>query len=100
MTSANASLLPAGAARGPHRDPVEGAIRIGIGGRRRQWHDRPRRSERERACARCDRAFQPTLVRRLTCQSCYLANTDIDPVASRGEPTRSIGHSRTVALDG
>jgi hypothetical protein len=73
---------------------------IMIGGRRRQTHDRGRRPERGRACARCDRLFLPTPVRRLTCQSCYLANTDLDPVASRGEPAARMGRSTAGAQDG
>jgi hypothetical protein len=79
---------------------VAGSVMIMIGGRRRQSHFRGRRPSRARACARCDRPFLPTLVRRLTCHSCYLANTDLDPAASRGEPSGPMGRSTTGAHDG
>jgi hypothetical protein len=38
-----------------------------------------------RACARCGVRFRRTPVRWLTCQSCYLANSEVDHLASRAK---------------
>jgi ribosomal protein L37E len=47
------------------------------------------------ACARCGRSFHRTPVRRMTCATCYAANTQLDHYAWRasvvGSPRRSDG---------
>jgi hypothetical protein len=47
------------------------------------------RSRKERSelgtkpCARCGQLFRRTPTRRLTCQSCYASNSEVDELASR-----------------
>jgi hypothetical protein len=36
-----------------------------------------------RSCARCGVLFERTPTRWLTCQRCYLANSELDPIESR-----------------
>jgi hypothetical protein len=59
----------------------------------------PQRPDQERACARCGSRFQPTPVRRLTCRGCYQANTDLDPMASRGALMLGINRSTPGVRD-
>ena len=78
-----------------HADRPDVAVRSRVARKRRAEKiglaPRPHGGENDRPCARCGSAFQPTLVRRLTCQSCYLANTDLDPIAWVGSRVRHAG---------
>jgi hypothetical protein len=69
--------------RDPHRVPmgdlVTTARRVASPASRAPF----RRANLPRACARCGSPFQPTDVRRLTCRTCYLINTDLDPMVWR-----------------
>jgi hypothetical protein len=43
----------------------------------------PEPARKASTCARCGVRFSRTATRWLTCQRCYLANTEVEPIASR-----------------